>query len=130
MIFSAFSDLFVFKPVNIIDLTKKAGEANASKIPFLWTFSTSVFVETNVFFMLVHLFIINYIVIKNKAALEQSWRRRDLFMMIVISGFFATCTHFAMRVLIFFALKNESTYRDFSYSSMNFIIMAFLLGLR
>ena len=74
---------------------------NIPRIPFLWTFSTSNFIETNIFFLLIHMALINYIVIMNKVALEHIWRRKDFFVMIVVSGFMASLCHFTWRISLF-----------------------------
>lgn len=134
MLFSAVNELLIFKPVNIINLTSEAlrneTEATSFTVPFVWTLSTSSFVETNFFYLLLHLTLINYIVIKNKAALEHIWRRRDFFYMVLVAGFLATTTHFAWRLALFALFKNEEAYREFEYGSINLITMALVLGLR
>jgi hypothetical protein len=133
MLMSSVNDLLVFKPVNIINMNKvaPANSTDASiRVPFVWTFTTSVFVETNFLFLVMHIMLINYVIIKNKTSLEQIWKIRDLFTMLCVSGFMATCTHFVWRLCIYAILKNEQTYSEFEYCSINFIVMALMLGLR
>jgi hypothetical protein len=147
MLLSDIKQLLVFKPVNIFNPNKQAVaetvavEANSTSanstlsssmnfgVPYIWTFSTTVFIETNFLFLIIHFMLINYIVIKNKTALEHIWRRKDFFFMICISGFMATCTHFAWRLALYGIFKNEKSYSEFEYCSINFIVLALILGL-
>ena len=91
MLMSAVNELLVFKPVNIFNPDSEPSE-KAVNLPFFWTFSTSIFVETNIAFLVIHLLLVNYIMLKNRTSLEQIWRRKDFFVMVVVSGFMATCT--------------------------------------
>lgn len=130
MLFSAAHDLLLFKPINIIDFEPPQDQAEGFKLPFVWTLFTSTFVETNLFYLLIHLALINYIVIKNKSALEHIWRRSDFFYMVCVAGFLSTTTHFVWRLSMFAVFKNGQAYRDFEYGSINLITMALVLGLR
>ena len=89
---------------------------------------TSVFVETNAVFMLTHLLLVNYIVIKNKASFEEAWRRWDFFLLLCFSGSLATAAHFCCRLIMMEI--NEKAYLDFEYCSLNLVIMSLLLGLK
>ena len=64
---SQLNEIFVFKPVNIYNVDIKPKKLKTeSHFPYLWTFLTSVFIDTSIPFLAMHLFIINYIVIKNR----------------------------------------------------------------
>lgn len=118
-----FRPSFIYMPEGVQDAPIKLVE-----YPYVWTFLTSVFVETNPVFMLMHLFLINYIVIKNKSSFEEAWRRQDLFFLLCISGLLSSLTHFGCRLALM--KLSQKTYVDFTYCSLNLIIMALLLGLK
>lgn len=63
MSFQAFNELLVFRPRNIINFNNKVPGA---PVPFVWTFVTSVFVETSLLFLVIHLATINYVVVMNR----------------------------------------------------------------
>jgi hypothetical protein len=73
MSLQAFNELLVFRPRNIINFNKKAPSA---AVPFVWTFVTSVFVETNLLFLVIHLATINYVVVMNRQTFETAWTKK------------------------------------------------------
>lgn len=120
-------DFMVFKPQNLIRLA--AGDSTENQqMPYIWTLVTSIFVETNLVYLIAHLFLMNYIVYKNRSSFESSWSAQDFFVMLCVSSLFATSTHFLIRLALF--TFSADSYTSFSYSSTNFVILALLLGLR
>jgi hypothetical protein len=73
MSLQAFNELLVFRPRNIINFNKKAPSA---AVPFVWTFVTSAFVETNLLFLVIHLATINYVVVMNRQTFESAWTKK------------------------------------------------------
>jgi hypothetical protein len=126
MSLQAFNELLVFRPRNIINFNKKASSA---AVPFVWTFVTSVFVETNLLFLVIHLATINYVVVMNRQTFETAWTKKEFLKMLCICAILSTFTHFVLRVLIFSCTRNLKSYSAFGYSSINFIVIALLLGL-
>ena len=125
---SSLANFFVFKPSMILSVGKKS--ADQSSIPFLWTLVTSVFVESNIILLVIHFITINYVVIKNRKSLESAWQHRDFIKMLCISAFLSTMTHFVFRLSIYKMTGNAKNYNSFEYCSINFIVIALLLGLR
>jgi len=122
------AEFFVFKPSMILSVGKKTPKQ--SSIPFLWTLITSVFVESNIIFLVIHFATINYVVVKNRKSLESAWQHRDFMKMLCISAMLSTSTHFMFRLTIYKATGNVKNYNGFEYCSINFIVIALLLGLR
>lgn len=122
----AFNDLLVFRPKNIINFNPKA---QGAPIPFIWTFVTSVFVETSLLFLVIHFATINYVVVMNRSTFENAWTKKEFIKMLCICAALSTTTHFTFRVIIYSCTKNLKNYDAFEYSSINFIVMALLLGL-
>ena len=122
------ADFFVFKPSMIVSVGKKTSKQTS--IPFLWTLMTSVFVESNIIFFAIHFATINYVVIKNRKSLEAAWQHRDFLRMLCVSALLSTTTHFMFRLTIYKVTGNEKNYNEFEYCSINFIVIALLLGLR
>ena len=120
------SDLVVLKPSLIFSF--ELFDQGTMQVPYLWTLVTSIFVESSFAFLALHLFIINYIVIQNRESLEKQWTRRNFFTMLCVSGFLSSLTHFLGRMVLYKVFK--SSYEDFAYCSLNFIVMALILGLR
>lgn len=120
------SDLVVFQPKNIISLNQQQN----SSMPYLWTLVTSVLIETNFFAFIFHLALANYIVYKNRDVLEKAWAPRDFLIMIVITGIMATSIHLMFRLTIAVVTRNFDNYEAFEYASLNFVVMAILIGLR
>ena len=50
--------------------------------------------------------------------------------MIAVSGLLATSTHLLMRLSIYGLFKNSEAYAGYEHASINFIVMALLMGLR
>ena len=119
---------FVFAPNRIVRLTDGDG-SDWMRIPYIWTLMTSVFVEQNLFFMACFLLLMNYIVSMNQRAFNV-WQTRDFFTMLAVSGLLATSTHLLMRLSIYGLFKNAEAYAGYEHASINFIVMALLMGLR
>jgi len=69
-------------------------------------------------------------VYKNKEVLEKAWAPKDFIVMIVLTSIMATSIHLVFRLSIYFVLKNKENYDAFEYASLNFVVMAILIGLR
>ena len=104
--------------------------ADSRTTPYLWTLATSVLLETNFLAFLFHLALANYIVYKNKEVLEKAWAPKDFLVMIFITGIMATSIHLLFRLAIYMVTNNLSNYDAFEYASLNFVVMAILIGLR
>jgi len=126
MSLQVFNELLVFRPRNIINFNKKKPGA---AVPFVWTFVTSAFVETNLLFLVIHLAAINYVVVMNRSTFETAWTKKEFLKMLCICATLSTFTHFVLRMLIFSITRNLKNYSLFQYSSINFIVIALLLGL-
>ena len=100
------------------------------QIPYVWTLVTSVLVEPNPLFMVLHLGAMNYVVACNRHTFESAWRTNDFYMLIAIGGALASLTHFGVRLSLRAITQDEAAYADSSYASINFIVMALLMGLR
>ena len=77
-----------------------------------------------------YLFLINYITIKNKTALEQAWEPKHFFRMILIAGFLSTSSLLVCRVLLFTINNDEKTYQEYEFSSSSIVVMSLMLGLQ
>lgn len=113
MVSTQANDLLAFKPSSILWAQQMSSSNSThlqenpySKVPYLWTFSTSVLVESSFVFLALHLLLINYIVMKNRGSLERVWSPKYFLLMLLVSSFLATCTHFAFRLFILEVFKN------------------------
>ena len=118
-------DMVAFKPSNIISM----GTANDSSIPCLWTLVTSVFVDVDPLAFVFNIALANYIVHKNRDVLEKAWTQKDFMIMICVSGTMATSLHLLLRIIMI-SITGNKNYETFEYASLNFVIMAILIGLR
>lgn len=80
--------------------------------------------------MIFYLLLMNYIVGMNRAAFERAWRSRDLVIMLGVSGLLATSTHLLVRLSMYGIFQNVESYASYEHASINFIVMALLMGLR
>lgn len=71
----------------------------------------------------------NYIVLQNRTILEQAWTPKEFFKMICVSGVLSSATQLLWRVTMFGINKNEESYKEFRYASINIMVIALLLGL-
>lgn len=110
MSLQAFNELLVFRPKNIINFDKKAvGPA----VPYIWTFVTSVFVETSLVFLVIHLATINYVVLRNRQTFESAWTKKEFLKMLCICATLSTFTYYIFRLVIFSCTGDIKNYGAF-----------------
>ena len=72
----------------------------------------------------------NYIVLCNRATFETAWRPRDFLLLLCTAGFAATSTHLLLRLGLYGMSHDADYYASYRFASINFIVMALLVGLR
>lgn len=78
----------VFIPNNVVNLILKEN----ANYPYIWSLLTCVFIEENLAMLGVFFALANYIVIQNRASLEQAWNPKEFIKMISICGTLSSVT--------------------------------------
>lgn len=115
-------DLIVFRSSAIM------GDADGS-MPQVWTLFTCLIFESSLFFLGLHLLILNYLVNQ----LEQVWSRSSFIALVLFSAFWTNLIRFGGQVAfshLFESKDLDGPSLTTPYCSINHLILIILMGCR
>ena len=117
--FTVIYDTLVFRTDSILG-------ANEDGIPQIWSLVTCVSFESSIFFLLLHLLILNYLVNQ----LENVWSRGSFLAIVFFSAFWTSLLRFLTQLTISAIIQNPNDALSVPYCSINHLIIIVLMGCR
>ena len=122
--YTPFYDLVAFRPSMIISV---------DPLPQLWTLITCNLFESSIFFLALHLLILNYLI----SQLDHVWTRSQFAKLVIFSAFWTSLLRLGMRLSLSAVLDDttketyiDQSYMNAPYSSINHLILIVLMGCR